>query len=296
MKKCIAEIKKQKEQRLEEEFKAIQENTNIDAKLRRTLDLLREKSAGAWLTCLPIQSLGYAFNKEDFQDGVRYRYNWRMPGTPSHCSCGKENTTDHMMICKLGGYVTMRHNRIRDLEAELMREVCHDVRVEPTLIPIAEDSNRSGNTANKARLDVSGVGVWGPYEKTYLDIRVMHPNAPSYLNKSLDQVYEAHEKEKKRDYLERVIQIEKGSFTPIVMSTHGGCGTEANRHHKRIATLIAEKRKESYADVVNYIRTRLRVSLMKSVLTAIRGVRGKRRETAAPISSLDFNLIEHTEE
>ena len=124
----------------------------------------------------------------------------------------------------------------------------------------------------------------------------MHPNVPSYyLNKPTDQVYAAHENEKKRHYLERVIQVEKGSFTPIVMSTHGGCGVEAERHHKRIATLIAEKRKESYANVVNYIRTRLRVSLLKSVLTAIRGVRGKRRP-AAPIASLDFNLMERTED
>ena len=59
----------------------------------------------------------------------------------------------------------MRHNRIRDLEAELMREVCLDVRVEPALIPIANDTHRGGNTANKARIDVSGVGVRGPYEK-----------------------------------------------------------------------------------------------------------------------------------
>ena len=280
---------------MEDEFIAIKESHSVDAKFERTLNLLREKSAGAWLTCLPIQSLGYAFNKEDFQDGIRYRYDWRMPGTPSHCSCGKENTTDHMLICKLGGYVTMRHNRIRDLEAELMREVCLDVRVEPALIPIANDTHRGGNTANKARLDVSGIGVWGPYEKTFLDIRVMHPNSPSYLNKPIDQVYTAHEDEKKRDYLERVIQVERGSFTPIVMSTHGGCGKEAERHHKRIATLIAEKRKENYADVMNYVRTRLRVSLLKSVLTAIRGVRGKRR-AAAPVSSIDFNLIERTKD
>ena len=33
-----------------------------------------------------------------------------------------------MLICKLGGYVSLRHNRVRDLEAELMKEVCHDVR------------------------------------------------------------------------------------------------------------------------------------------------------------------------
>ena len=143
--------------------------------------------------------------------------------------------------------MSMRHNRVRDLEAELMREVCHDVKIEPELLPIANETNRTrGNIAEKARLDVSGVGVWGNYEKTFLDIRVMHPNSPSYMNKSLDQVYAIHENEKKNNYLERVLQIEKGSFTPIVFSTFGGTGIEADRHHKRIATLIAAKRNENH--------------------------------------------------
>ena len=96
---------------------------------------------------------------------------------------------------------------------------------------------------------------------------------------------------KKRAYNERVLQIEKGSFTPIVASSFGGMGKEANRHHKRIATLIAIKRNESYGDVINFIRTRLRFSLLKSILTAVRGVRGKSRP-AAPIDTISFNLIE----
>ena len=74
-------------------------------------------------------------------------------------------------------------------------------------------------------------------------------------------------------------------------STSGGWGKEARRHHQRIATLIALKRNEEYADVMNYIRTRLRFSVLKSILTAVRGVREKSRE-AAPISSVSFNLIE----
>ena len=87
------------------------------------------------------------------------------------------------------------------------------------------------------------------------------------------------------------MQVGKGSFTPIVGSTFGGWGTEADRHHKRIATLIADKKNEDYADVVNHIRTRLRFSVLKSILTAVRGVRGKMRPDA-PISSISFNLIE----
>ena len=100
-------------------------------------------------------------------------------------------------------------------------------------------------------------------------------------------------KEKKRAYNERVILMEKDTFTPTVISTSGGVGIEADRHHKRIASLIARKRRQSYADALRYIRTRLRFCLSKSVLIAITGVRGKRmKENSTPISSLSFNLID----
>ena len=42
-------------------------------------------------------------------------------------------------------------------------------------------------------------------------------------------MYIAHEKEKKRAHNERVIQMEKGTFTPIVMSTFWIVDIEADR-------------------------------------------------------------------
>ena len=50
--------------------------------------------------------------------------------------------------------------------------------IEPELIPIDSDYNfnSSGNVAEKARLDVSSVGLWSPLEKNFMDIRVFHPN------------------------------------------------------------------------------------------------------------------------
>ena len=84
-------------------------------------------------------------------------------------------------------------------------------------------------------------------------IRVMYPNAASYVDENIDQVYIAHEKEKKRAYHQLVIQMEKGTITPQgVLAVN-----EADRHHKQIAFLIAEKRRESYVDDRNYIRTRI---------------------------------------
>ena len=234
-------IVKEKERQLQQALDGILESA--DEKTKRALALAQEKGAGSWLTALPIKSLGYVLNKQEFRDSICLRYDWKVPNTPSFCQCGVKNDINHALSCKKGGYVIMWHNCIRDLEAELMKEVCYDVKIEPELLPLDNDHMR-GNTAEKARLDVSGNGVWGPFEKTFLDVRIMHPNAPSYINKTIGQIYTMHEKEKKRSYNERVIQIEKGSFTPIVMSTTGGMGNEAAKHHKRIAMLISEKKNE----------------------------------------------------
>ena len=86
---------------------------------------------------------------------------------------------------------------------------------------------------------------------------------------------------------------EKGSFTPFVMSTSGGMGTEAELFVKRIAILIAAKRNEEYYFVVNYIRMRLRFCMLKSVLLSLRAERGKKVTTRhTPLSNLSFNLIQ----
>ena len=107
-------------------------------------------------------------------------------------------------------------------------------------------------TGDNARTDVAGVGVYGAFEETHLDILITHPNCQSYVDKPISQVYHAKEREKKVKYNERILQVEKASFIPIVGSTFGGWGNEANKYHKRIASLIADKTNERYADVMNH--------------------------------------------
>ena len=69
-------------------------------------------------------------------------------------------------------------------------------------------------------------------------------------------------------------------------------GPESTKYHKRLAELIARKRGEEYADVVNHIRTRIRFSLLRSILLAIRGERGRmRKENERPIADLSLNIV-----
>ena len=62
--------------------------------------------------------------------------NYAMTGqstiSPPRVYAGK-STIDHVMICRRGGFVTQRHNELRDLEAVLQSTVCGDVEVEAVL-------------------------------------------------------------------------------------------------------------------------------------------------------------------
>jgi len=140
-------------------------------------------------------------------------------------------------------------------------------------------------------VDISARGLWNSCEKTFFDIRTTHPTSQSYSGKSLAEVYQQHEKEKGK-YNQRVIDIEKSSFNPFVFTTTGGMAPECNRVNKRLAEKIAEKRRELYASVITYIRTKLRFALLRSTLAAIRGFRGKRSDVHLQgLTDIDFSLI-----
>ena len=199
----IAKMKTEKEKKLMAQLDDVKQS--VDNKLKRSLELAGEKGAGAWLSALPLHSLGYDLNKQEFRDGICLRYSWRIPNTPSFCGCGDKNSIDHTLNCKLGGYVHMRHNNIRDLEAALLKNICKDVKVEPELLPLGNSGTESTNDAEKARLDVSAIGIWSSMERTFLDIRVMHPNSASYMDTTPEQLYCQHEREKKRTYNDRIL-------------------------------------------------------------------------------------------
>ena len=160
----------------------------------------------------------------------------------------------------------MRHNQIRDTITDIIKETCYDVRVEPALLPVKSPSrlSTSSNTARKARLDISARGVWSSFVRTFVDIRVSHPNCPSNAGLTLQQIFQRNEPEKKSAYNERVMLIEKGNFTPLVSLTNGAMSPECVRFIKQMAHLIQKKRKQDYPQIINYVRTRIRFAVLRS--------------------------------
>ena len=50
-----------------------------------------------------------------------------------------------------------------------------------------------------------------------------------------------NENEKKKAYNDRVMQVEHGSFTPLVTSAAGGMARECSKFYSRLSEMIAEK-------------------------------------------------------
>ena len=97
----VDSLKVVRELRLKKELAEIM--SEVDETTRESLQLVQEHGSGAWLTCLPIQQLGYAYSKQDFRDDVHLRYGWDIPNTPRFCDCGAKNDHNHILNCKRGG-------------------------------------------------------------------------------------------------------------------------------------------------------------------------------------------------
>ena len=281
------EVRSERSKELEHRAERIKEMA--PRKTQRALDLATEKGSSAWLTVLPLQDLGFNLNKREFRDAVKLRYDWPVKDIPSTCACGEAFTVDHSMICKLGGFITQRHNELRDLEAEFLSMVCNDVEIEPVLQDISgEHLNRGSNKAQDARLDIHARGFWERHRSAFFDVRVCHPNAVSYRDLEPQQIYRIHENEKKRLYSERVLDIEHGTFTPLVFTTTGGMGKECLKYHSRLAQLIAIKKGEQYAKTISWIRTRTSFALLRSALVCLRGSRTRR--VPCDIKNVDIDV------
>ena len=260
---------------------------------RLQLDLGAEKGASSWLTALPIQAFGYHLNKQEFNDALALRYNFTIKDSSRKCVCGKPNTINHLLICKKGGYVGLRHNSLRDLFAELMTNAgCKDVITEPKLLPTDGVELPAGsNVAEEARLDISARSIWNPLERAFFDVRVFHAPAPSNrAHNTIPAMYRHHEMEKKSDYNARVLEVERGSFTPIVLSTTGGMAPEAQLLVKRIAEKMAQKSGTKMNETIGFIRKRVRFDLLRTTIIALRGYRGKKSASEMDVNEIDINL------
>ena len=62
-----------------------------------------------------------------------------------------------------------------------------------------------------------------------------------------------------------------GSFTPLVFGTNGGMGEECSRFVSELANKLSIKQNEEYSVVISWLRVRLSLEILRSVILCVRG-------------------------
>ena len=292
--KNIQEIKrkisKEKEKSQKVKLQELQNQEEVDITQRRKIEMNNEKGASNWLSTMPIKEQGFSLTKDEFHTAVAIRYGLPISRLPEYCVCGTNFSVDHSMVCKKGGFISQRHNELRDMTHELLSEVCSNVEKEPLLQPLSGEVFKysTTNTRDNARLDLSAEGFWTRGERAFFDVRVFDPVAPSYIDQRLQTAHRLHEEQKRRMYEERVINVEHASFTPLIFTIAGGMGKEAQKVYSNIAESIAMSRGQSKSVVVAWMRSKISFSLLRSAVRCVRGTRSKTRNEQAEVQHTDI--------
>ena len=196
----------------------------------------------------------------------------------------------HAINCHLGGFVNKRHDRIRDVECQLLKlALVHDVESEPHLQPVINKRGYkpTAKLEDNVRLDVRARGFWREGQNAFFDVKVTNADCQTHQNKNLKSVLRESEMEKKRFYNRRIMEVEHGTFTPLIFTTTGVMGHECSIFHKSLAEKLSIKRDERYDDVMRYIRIKFSFLALKATLLCLRGSRTIKK--AADVDS-DFGL------
>ena len=156
----------------------------------------------------------------------------------------------HALNCKTGGFITIRHNRVKDFEAQLLTEICNDVEIEPPLQPL-EGEIFNGLTSINAGPDVLARGFWREGQNAFF--------------------WRETWKRKKRQYNNRIMNV--GTFTPLVFSVNGWMVKECLKLHKFVAEKIANKSGCRYQKVLSITKCKLSLLILRASLMCVRGSR-----------------------
>jgi len=83
-----------------------------------------------------------------------------------------------------------------------------------------------------------------------MDVRVFNPLAPSNSSSSLPSTFKKHENIEHHAYGQCIHEVERASFTPILLSATGEFAHEASVFYKHLACLLSTKWGDGYSVVL----------------------------------------------
>ena len=96
--------------------------------------------------------------------------------------------------------------------------------------------------ANDARVDIRVAGFWDcRHHRSFFDVHVFNVFAESNQSTSPAATCHKHEGKKCHAYEERVQDVKRGSFTPLVFSSSRGMGKAAMVVYRCLANLLSNK-------------------------------------------------------
>ena len=89
-------------------------------------------------------------------------------------TCGHPFSVDHSLVCKKRGFISQRHDNIKNILTSALSKICKNVESEPGLIPLDNEifALRSANTSDEARLDIKAGGFWSKGVTAFFDVCV----------------------------------------------------------------------------------------------------------------------------
>ena len=106
-----------------------------------------------------------------------------------------------------------------------------------------------------------------------IDVRVTHVNSRSNHGKYTKTMFKEQENEKRRKYNQRVMDVEMGTFKPLVFGTNGGMGLDCQDFLRTLANKLSTKNDEPYASVISWLRIQLSFAILRTVHRCVRGSR-----------------------
>ena len=151
---------------------------------------------------------------------------------------------------------------------------------------------RTTTTSSEARLDIiiKAGGFWSLGVTAFFDVRVTHVNSRRNQDKPTAMIFKEQANEKKRKYQQRVLNVEMGSFIPLVFGTNGGMGVGYQMFLTNLAEKLSKKDGEPYAVLMTWLRTRLSFEILRSVHLSVRGSRMPFRSAIEVVDDFRLNV------
>ena len=94
-----------------------------------------------------------------------------------------------------------------------------------------------------------------------------------HLHYSLPAVHKNNENKKKQEYNQRILQVERESFTSLVCSCFGGMSRECSRFFSHSAEYLSNREKEPRSKISAWINARLNFAFIRSMLLFLQEIR-----------------------